>query len=349
MSARWNIGTISACFGAWIDALIDAGWDVHIYHLGSSVDDWTSLIAQRAAAFHHFPGPLKNAVDSLHATAPAIIIYPEVGLNPRIHALAALRLAPKQAAAWGHPVSPGLSSIDFYFSCSEMEPTGAAKHYCEQLVLLPHLGTNYRRPKRASAVTRRELGLPENHSVYLAPHAPVKLQSEFDDLLAGIAQHDSQAKFVMFEDSVPALTARLHQRMKQRFDQHGIDLARHIVWLPRVPVERFRSVLAASDVMLDSPGFSGGNTSLDAIGQGLPLIALPGASMRSRQSAAMLRMCGAGELIATTPKDYIDLALHLAGDIEYASKMRQRLLEAGSTLFDDQRPLEALVEWLDRL
>lgn len=349
ISARWNIGTIGAYFGSWVDALVDAGWDVHLYHIGSAVDDWTVSIAQRPSVFHHLPGPVEETVASLQETAPAVIIYPEVGLSPRVHALAALRLAPLQAAAWGHPVSPGLSSIDVYFSCAEMEPVDAVRHYQEQLVLLPHLGTNYRRPERATAISRSELGLPENHPVYLAPHGPVKLQSTFDDLLAGIARLDPQSRFVMFEGSAPALTARLRRRMQLCFDEQGLDLERHMIWLPHVPVERFRSVLAAGDVLLDSPGFSGGNTSLDAIAQGLPLVTLPGASMRSRQSAAMLNICGAGELVATTPQDYIDRALHVATDSAYAAKLRQRLLDAGAALFNDQRPLKTLVEWVEQL
>jgi tetratricopeptide (TPR) repeat protein len=349
VSARWNMGTISAYFGSWIDALVDSGWDVQVFHLGSGVDNWTASIAKRVTAFHHIPGPLGNAVAAIQAAAPAMIIYPEVGLNPRVHTLAALRLAPVQAAAWGHPVSSGLRSIDVYFSCAEMEPPDAARHYSERLALLPHLGTNYRRPERVRAISRSKLGLPEGHPLYLAPHAPVKLQSEFDGLLAGIAQSDSRAKFVMFEDSVPSLTARLRLRIQQRFDQQGIDLAKHMIWLPRASPVIFRSVLDASNVLLDTPGFSGGNTSLDAIAQGLPLITMPGESMRSRQSAAMLRMCKADELIANSSTHYVDLAVHLAQDFEYNSKMRQHLFAASAELFDDQRPLNTLLEWVEKL
>jgi len=349
VSARWNTGTINAYFGSWIGALTDAGWDVQVFHLGGGVDKQAASIAKRAGRFHHLSGPLENAVAAIQSVAPAIILYPEIGLSPRVHAVSALRLAPVQAAAWGHPVSSGLDSIDTWFSCLEMEPADAVTHYCEKLVLLPRLGTNYRRPERARAMSRSELGVAENQVLYLAPHAPVKLQPEFDDLLAGIAEQDSQAKFVMFEGSVPALTEKLRERIRQRFDQQGIDFTRHMIWLPRAPLATFRSLLASGDVLLDTPGFSGGNTSLDAIGQGLPLITLPGLTMRSRQSAAMLRMCGAGELIATTPREYIDRALRVTQDIEFATRMRQKLLASEAGIFDDQQPLRTLVECMEQL
>ena len=96
----------------------------------------------------------------MQAAAPAVILYPEIGLSPRIYPLAALRLAPLQIAAWGHPVSSGLASIDHWLSCAGMEPSDGARHYREHLHLLPGLGTCYARPTRASVRPRGELGLP---------------------------------------------------------------------------------------------------------------------------------------------------------------------------------------------
>jgi CRISPR-associated protein Csy1 len=149
----------------------------------------------------------------------------------------------------------------------------------------------------------------------------------------------------MFEDQAPALSARIRQRLSRA----GIDTERQIHWLPWATPEHFRAVLRACDVLLDTPGFSGGNTSLDAIAQGLPLVTLPGASMRSRQSAAMLRACGCEELIADSAEAYVDRALRVANDADHARELRQRLLDPAATLFDDREALDALVDTLERL
>jgi CRISPR-associated protein Csy1 len=239
--------------------------------------------------------------------------------------------------------------MDAFFSCAEMEPVAAASHYSEQLIMLPGLGTQYRCPERIQAVSRSEYGLDGDHPLYLVPHAAVKIQPRFDSLVAGIAQLDQRARFVMFEDSIPALTKSLKRRIGQCFDQHGLDLQKHLTWLPRLAPAKFRSLLAGCDVLLDTPGFSGGNTSLDAIGQGLPLVTLPGAGMRSRQSAAMLEMCGAAELIAATQECYVEQAVRVANDAEYAARMRQKLLASDAVLFDNRQPLEVLVEQVEQL
>ncbi len=345
VSARWNLGTISAYFAPWIGALRAAGWRVDVYHIGTMVDAVTQTIAASASRFLHLPGPLAGVLKHLRESAPAMILYPEIGLSPNIYPLAALRLAPLQLAAWGHPVSSGLATIDVWLSCADMEPADGAEHYREPLHLLPGLGTAYARPPAAATRPRAELGLPESGRLYLAPHSPVKLHPAFDDLVARIIAADPAATVVMFEDNAPALTQRLRQRMAQA----GVDPDRRVRWLPRATPEHFRAVSRACDVLLDSPGFSGGNTSLDAIAQGLPLVTLPGASMRSRQSAAMLRACGCAELIADSAEDYVDRALRVANEPAYAAELRQRLLDPDAALFDDPRPLTALVETLEGL
>ncbi|MBE5313955.1 MAG: tetratricopeptide repeat protein [Xanthomonadales bacterium] len=345
VSARWNLGTISAYFASWIGALRAAGWHVDVYHTGTMIDAVTQSIAASASRFLHLPGPLDRVVNHLRESAPAMLLYPEIGLSPNIYPLAALRLAPTQLAAWGHPVSSGLATIDAWLSCAEMEPVDGADHYREPLHLLPGLGTAYARPPAAATRPRVELGLPESGPLYLAPHSPVKLHPAFDDLITRIIAADPRAMVVMFEDNVPALTQRLRQRMAQA----GVDPERHVRWLPRATSEHFRAVARACDVLLDSPGFSGGNTSLDAIAQGLPLVTLPGATMRSRQSAAMLRACGCAELIAESAEDYVERALRVANEDAYAAELRQRLLDPAAPLFDDPQPLTALVETLERL
>jgi predicted O-linked N-acetylglucosamine transferase (SPINDLY family) len=347
VSARWSLGTIGAYFGPWIGALRNAGWEVELVHLGSTLDATTHALAAQASRFHHLEGPLGSVVSVLRERAPALILYPEIGLSPRVHPLAALRLAPVQAAAWGHPVTSGLPTIDHWLSCDCMEPPDGARHYRERLNLLPGLGTCYARPARAPSMTLAELGLPPDRTIYLAPHSPVKLHPDFDALLARVAAGDRQASIVMFEDGAPALSARLQTRLRHCFEAHGVDPGKHLVWLPRATPERFRAVLRASHVLLDTPGFSGGNTSLDAIAQSLPLVTLPGGQMRSRQSAAMLRHCGVAELVAGSVEEYVALAVRAGHDSAWRRTLGDKLDHGAGTLFDDSAALAALSRTLD--
>ncbi len=83
---------------------------------------------------------------AIRADALDALVYPELGMDATTFALAALRLAPVQCAAWGHPVTTGHATIDAYFSCGAMEPADADAHYTERLIPLPGIGTDYARP-----------------------------------------------------------------------------------------------------------------------------------------------------------------------------------------------------------
>jgi CRISPR-associated protein Csy1 len=83
---------------------------------------------------------------------------------------------------------------------------------------------------------------------------------------------------------------------------------------PDLPHAAYLRLNAVCDVMLDSLHWSGGNTSIDAIAAGLPIVTLPGALMRGRQSAAMLEAMGLSELVAADRDAYVTKALALGGD-----------------------------------
>jgi len=98
--------------------------------------------------------------------------------------------------------------------------------------------------------------------------------------------------------------------------------------------------------MLDTSRWSGGNTSLDAIACGLPVVALPGRLMRARQSAAMLMLAGVDELIAHDMDEYVAIAARIGADRSWRDGVSARLSTGRSRVFDDPAPVAALSDWL---
>ena len=110
--------------------------------------------------------------------------------------------------------------------------------------------------------------------------------------------------------------------------------------------ENFRRVLAASDVVLDTVRWSGGNTSIDAFAAGTPVVTLPGRFMRGRQTAGMLQLMGLPELIATSPDDYVRLAVEVARDRERNVQLRRVIGERRAVLFDQDAPVKTFADAL---
>jgi CRISPR-associated protein Csy1 len=129
------------------------------------------------------------------------------------------------------------------------------------------------------------------------------------------------------------------------FDAHGVAPQRLIV-LPPQPHDDYLRINLACDAMLDTLDWSGGNTSLDALACGLPVVTLPGTYMRGRQSAAMLDIVGAQELVATSAGDYVAIATRVADDVAWRTRLRKTNGDAVPSLFDDQAPVRAFAEVL---
>ncbi len=84
---------------------------------------------------------------------------------------------------------------------------------------------------------------------------------------------------------------------------------------------------AKVDIALDTFPYSAGSTTINALWQGVPVIAISGSSWRERNAASILAGAGLDELIADNAEDYLDKAIHLANDIERLSAYRSTLSE----------------------
>src|SRR5690606_26993507 len=95
----------------------------------------------------------------------------------------------------------------------------------------------------------------------------------------------------------------LLQRMRPQLQAHGVDPGRLVVH-PFLPLPQYLGLARACDLALDTLGWSGGMSALDLLGAGVPIVAVEGRLMRQRQTAALLRLLDAGELVAADVDDY---------------------------------------------
>jgi CRISPR-associated protein Csy1 len=175
----------------------------------------------------------------------------------------------------------------------------------------------------------------------LCPQSLFKIHPDNDALFARVLDAVGNGVLVLYEGRDPALTARFRARLAGA----GIPDQR-LVMLKQRSHEEFLAVNAACDVMLDTLRWSGGNTSLDAIATGLPIVTLPGSFMRGRQSAGMLRTMALDELVASDADDYVRKAAAIATDGAYRRELARRIEAERGRIFDDAAPIAGLAEFL---
>ncbi len=344
-SAFFHTGTCGRYFKSWITDLDSERFEVFVYHLWPGMDDIAQAIEARADHFRTFAANRSRP----SVVAPAIrgdeldvLVYTELGMDVTTFGLAALRLAPRQYAAWGHPVTTGHATIDAFLSCAAMENADAQSHYTEPLVLLPGIGTRYERPSLPPPGSREQFSLPSERMLLLCPQSLWKIHPDNDRLFAQILAANPRAMLVFFGGWHPAPIDRFMQRLKVALDAVGIPIRERTRVLPQVGHADYLRINMLCNAMVDTLHWSGGNSSLDALACGLPVVTLPGPFMRGRQSAGMLSLLGVPELIAADDADYQAIIRRIVGDEAWRRELGARIVAAQSRLFDVSDAIERL-------
>ena len=348
VSSELRTCTIGDYFLRWVTDLPRDRFVVTSVFTGHVRDRGTGDFERGSDAFMHVSGRPDHIARRVCEAGFDAVILPDVGMSTSSCLLSNLRLAPVQCAAWGHPVTTGSESIDHYISCDAMEPQDAPSHYVESLLLLPGIGVRYCPPPMPGPADRAGFGLPADKHIYLCPQSLYKIHPDTDALFIELLARDADATLVFFAGATSGQTRALARRLERAMERARIAPRQQIKFLPQMSRDDFLRVLPLADVMLDPMHWSGGNSTLDALLCGLPVVTLPGRFMRGRQSAAMLRILGLDELIATDAVQYVATALRVAADPEFRRGLSARIHANLPKLFDRAEPIEALANALEQ-
>ncbi|MGC2457296.1 MAG: tetratricopeptide repeat protein [Gallionellaceae bacterium] len=338
----WN-----AIVKGWMQHLDRSRIELHLFHTGSQQDEETEWARNQARSFEQGNKSLRQWVDVIRGKQLDVLIYPEIGMDPMTVRLASLRLVAVQVASWGHPETTGLPTMDYYLSAQDLEPPAAQDGYSEQLVLLPHLGVYYQ-PLQVASIEPdfTRLNIDTGRPILLCPGAPFKYVPQHDQVLVEIARKLGNSQFVFFTHQLKDLSGKLRQRLERVFANSGLDFGHHGIFIPWQGRDAFYGLMKRADVFLDTLGFSGFNTAMQAIECGLPVVAKDGQFMRGRLASGILRRMGMTELIANTEEEYINLVVRLVQDAEYRQQIKARIEAARLVLFDDMAPVRSLENFL---
>ena len=100
-------------------------------------------------------------------------------------------------------------------------------------------------------------------------------------------------------------------------------------------------------LMLDTLGFSGFNTVIQAIESGLPVVCREGMFMRGRLGSGILRHMKMDALVATSDDAYVDLAVDLVRNGTRLAQLRDEMTARRPVLFGDRAPVLALERFLE--
>lgn len=347
ISSFFSLHTVFKLFHGWIKNLDRELFEAYTFHLGTEFDKASKFTRDHSDAFFsQFRAP-EEIIQKITASELDVLIYPEIGMDPVTQSLAALRLAPIQCVSWGHPVTSGLETIDYFLSSALMELPSADSHYSEKLVRLPNLSICYPPPDTSIAQVPELLGAPDKIKTrFLCLQSLFKLLPQYDDLYPRIVLKAPESEFWFIGLDSMELTEMFHRRLVNAFSKHNLNSERHVRFFPKMKIGTFFGLVQEADVILDSVGWSGGNTTLEAIAFNKPVVTLPGEMMRSRHSSAIFEMMGITETIAKDFDDYVAISARLALDESWRSEMADRVRVAKSRVYNDRKAVKGLEQFL---
>ena len=195
-------------------------------------------------------------------------------------------------------------------------------HYSEKLVRLPNIGFYYEPLEVRRGGDARGTGNRPSAKAFWCAQSLFKYLPQHDEVFPRIAREAGDCQFVFIRHTAGGVTALFETRLENAFAAAGLKSSDHCVFLDPMDMSRFAAAIAQCDAMLDSIEWSGGNTTLEALAQDLPVVTFEGALMRGRVSAGMLRMMGMPETIAETIDDYVALAVRVGRDRAFRAASR---------------------------
>ncbi len=359
VEGKLRIGYVSGYFRDHSVSKNHIGWllehnrsdfEIYAYHVGQQQDAITNEVRGCTTRFHQSQS-IEDLCMAIRSDNLHILVFVDIGMDPGMTPPAALRLAPIQCMAWGHPVTSGLPTIDYFLSSALMEPMDGQSHYSERLVPLPGVGVCYRKPiipRMLLSKTRHDFGLRDDAIVYLCCQSLFKYLPDHDDVFSLIAKRVPNSQFVFITPN-GCVAADFRRRIEREFSKHALSANDHCVFVPTQTTFDYWNLNLCADVYLDSIEWSGFNTTIEALACGLPIVTLPGRFMRGRHSYAILTQLGMTETIARDKAHYVDIATRLGTEKGWQAKVVQTIADRQQRLYYDVRCVSALEEFYKRV
>jgi len=317
-------------------------FEVIVFSIAPHDDPWSQAIARHCDQYVVLPTRLEAVREAIAAAAVDVLFFADIGMHPLTHFLAYARLAPLQLTTWGHPVTTGIATMDYFVSHEALEGADAQAHYSEKLLRLPaFLMPRYQKSELARPRSRREQGLPEDRHLYVCPQTLFKLHPDFDRALGQILERDPRGEVILLEGH-----PRWAELLRQRFRGTVASADERIRFVPQRKHHEFLHLLAAADVVLDPFHFGGNNSSCEALGLAVPVVTLPAERVAGRFTQALYQEMSLAECVAVSPEDYVRLAVELGTEPEQREAVSREIRARNDCLFQRTDSARALGEAL---
>lgn len=245
--------------------------------------------------------------------------------------LLAERCAPIQCHYIGYHASTGLDTIDYFISDSHILSPSVVEQLSEKPIMLDRAWLafasfeEFPQAKSIATSNRPLLGFFGNSTKI----TDVTLEY-WSALFSKCKEAILVLKCLSYQDSF------IIERVVKRIEEAGIDRGNIAIIQPTASWLEHVDYYNLIDYALDSTPWSSATTGFDALGMGVPLLAIEGKTIASRMSSSLVTHLGRTEWLATSPADYAQFGQTISHEFMQVREQKGKLqIEVqSSSLFD---------------
>ena len=237
--------------------------------------------------------------------------------------LFARKPAPVQVSYLGYPNTTGLSTMDYKITDYYADPEGQADTlYTEKLIRLPHCFLCYQPPLEIPEVAKLP-ALKTGVVTFGSFNNLSKVTPEVIALWSSILTAIPNTVIIMKFKGLADIGTR--QGVLESFIKNGVSGERVILIGDMPSTDQHLTLYNNIDIGLDTFPYNGTTTTCEALWMGVPVITMAGDRHGSRMGVSLLSNVGLSDLIAESTENYVEKAVHLAGDLNRLKELRSNL------------------------
>lgn len=294
-------------------------FEISLYSNSYRHDETTDELKKRADHWHDIRSRSDHELAQKIADDGIDILIDLSGhtLGSRIRALA-YKPAPVQLSWIGYGYTTALNEMDYFLADDLFVPKGTEDLYSEEIVRLPKVHHCFV-PQSELPDISPSPALEKGYVTFSSLSRPIRFNRAVIKAWAAILKTAPHARLVLdnpaFED--PALKELFFNRFVEAGVSPDCLTIRNSdpVWDAYLDI----------DIMLDPFPQNTGATIHEALLMGIPVLTLRGLTSLGCLGHCILANSGLEDWVATTPEQYIEMAVEHAGDVEKLANLRKTL------------------------
>ncbi|WKZ11775.1 MAG: tetratricopeptide repeat protein [Gammaproteobacteria bacterium] len=305
-------------------------FEVYCYGEVRSPDEVTQRIKAKADHYRNTTGMHDLQLsDQIKADGVDILVDLAGHTGTSRTVLLGYRPAPVQVTYCGYPDTTGIEVVDYRITDALADPPGVDDRYTETLCRLPEGFLCFRPPESLPEVGPAPM-LAGAAVTFGSFNREFKVSQDTYDLWCRILRAVPHSRMIM--KSIAGGDPATRRLTLAEFERRGVTPDRiEIIGFIAEQKDHLASYRRV-DIALDTYPYHGTTTTLDSLLMSVPVITLEGYNHASRVGVSLLTAVGLPEFIASSPDEYVAMAIELAAQpgrvAELHHTLRNRLLQS---------------------